>query len=192
MTTSACFASSLWIDTNANGAINVGTDTPVASGVTTYGSSLTAGACFTLLSSITAPLGAASGVLNVTTVTATHASAGTPSATDTTTVVSGDLQISKRHRTVNCTAGGTGTGVAPQTTLTNQNIGTALVPGTSCVQYEVTATGSKLWRWKYRHAGKEKRLALGVYSSPALKAGAAGTVSLATARADRDAACGHG
>lgn len=28
---------------------------------------------------------------------------------------------------------------------------------------EVTATGSKLWRWKYRHAGKEKRLALGVY-----------------------------
>lgn len=28
---------------------------------------------------------------------------------------------------------------------------------------EVTATGSKLWRWKYRHAGKEKRLALGIY-----------------------------
>ena len=53
---------------------------------------------------------------------------------------------------------------------------------------EVTATGSKLWRWKYRHAGKEKRLAFGVYSSPALKAGAAGTVSLAAARAERDAA----
>jgi integrase len=28
---------------------------------------------------------------------------------------------------------------------------------------EVTATGSKLWRWKYRFAGKEKRLALGQY-----------------------------
>jgi len=28
---------------------------------------------------------------------------------------------------------------------------------------EVTATGSKLWRWKYRIAGKEKRLALGQY-----------------------------
>lgn len=28
---------------------------------------------------------------------------------------------------------------------------------------EVTASGSKLWRWKYRHAGKEKRLALGIY-----------------------------
>jgi hypothetical protein len=28
---------------------------------------------------------------------------------------------------------------------------------------EVTATGSKLWRWKCRHAGKEMRLALGIY-----------------------------
>ena len=28
---------------------------------------------------------------------------------------------------------------------------------------EVTAAGGKYWRWKYRHAGKEKRLALGVY-----------------------------
>jgi integrase len=26
-----------------------------------------------------------------------------------------------------------------------------------------TPAGSKLWRWKYRHAGKEKRLALGTY-----------------------------
>jgi len=28
---------------------------------------------------------------------------------------------------------------------------------------EVTASGSKLWRWKYRFGGKEKRLALGAY-----------------------------
>jgi len=28
---------------------------------------------------------------------------------------------------------------------------------------EVTATGSKLWRWKYRIGGAEKRLALGIY-----------------------------
>jgi hypothetical protein len=26
---------------------------------------------------------------------------------------------------------------------------------------EVQPTGTKLWRWKYRFAGKEKRLALG-------------------------------
>ena len=43
---------------------------------------------------------------------------------------------------------------------------------------EVALTGSKYWRWKYRFAGKEKRLALGVYSE----------VSLAAARETRDGA----
>lgn len=43
---------------------------------------------------------------------------------------------------------------------------------------EVTAAGSKLWRWKYRHLGKEKRLAIGQYPA----------VSLAEARRRRDAA----
>lgn len=43
---------------------------------------------------------------------------------------------------------------------------------------EVLPTGSKLWRWKYRHGGKEKRLALGAYPE----------VSLAKARSDRDKA----
>lgn len=33
---------------------------------------------------------------------------------------------------------------------------------------EVAPTGGKLWRWKYRHAGKEKRLALGAYPSVSL------------------------
>ena len=28
---------------------------------------------------------------------------------------------------------------------------------------EVMPTGGKLWRWKYRYGGKEKRLALGGY-----------------------------
>ena len=41
---------------------------------------------------------------------------------------------------------------------------------------EVTAAGGKYWRWKYRHGGKEKRLALGVYPD----------VSLAQARQARD------
>ena len=43
---------------------------------------------------------------------------------------------------------------------------------------EVTAAGGKYWRWKYRFAGKEKRLAFGVYPD----------VSLAEARAACDAA----
>ena len=43
---------------------------------------------------------------------------------------------------------------------------------------EVTAAGGKYWRMKYRHVGKEKRLALGVYPD----------VSLADARKRRDKA----
>lgn len=43
---------------------------------------------------------------------------------------------------------------------------------------EVTAAGGKYWRLKYRHGGKEKRLALGVYPE----------VSLAQAREARDEA----
>lgn len=33
---------------------------------------------------------------------------------------------------------------------------------------EVTASGSKLWRWKYRYNGKEKRLAIGIYPKVSL------------------------
>lgn len=43
---------------------------------------------------------------------------------------------------------------------------------------EVVPTGSKLWRWKYRYAGKEKRLAIGSYPE----------VPLSQARRARDAA----
>jgi len=43
---------------------------------------------------------------------------------------------------------------------------------------EITPSGSRYWRLKYRFAGKERLLALGVYPE----------VSLAKARADRDAA----
>ncbi|MEO6263875.1 MAG: integrase arm-type DNA-binding domain-containing protein, partial [Luteimonas sp.] len=43
---------------------------------------------------------------------------------------------------------------------------------------EITPSGARYWRLKYRHAGKEKRLALGVYP----------VVSLAEARKLRDAA----
>jgi integrase len=43
---------------------------------------------------------------------------------------------------------------------------------------EVTAAGGKLWRWKFRHLGKEKRLSLGKYP----------TVPLVAARRERDKA----
>jgi integrase len=56
---------------------------------------------------------------------------------------------------------------------------------------EVTATGSKLWRWKYRFAGREKRLALGAYPSVPLASraerdGDGGTRSVKGARELRD------
>ena len=35
---------------------------------------------------------------------------------------------------------------------------------------EISVTGGKYWRWKYRFAGKEKRLAFGVYPDVGLKA----------------------
>lgn len=35
---------------------------------------------------------------------------------------------------------------------------------------EVTAAGGRYWRWKYRHLGKEKRMAFGVYPEVSLKA----------------------
>ncbi len=35
---------------------------------------------------------------------------------------------------------------------------------------EVSPAGGKWWRWKYRFAGKEKRLAFGVYPDVTLKA----------------------
>jgi len=34
---------------------------------------------------------------------------------------------------------------------------------------EVMPTGARYWRWKYRHAGKEKRVALGVYPEVSLE-----------------------
>ena len=43
---------------------------------------------------------------------------------------------------------------------------------------EISPTGGKLWRLKYRHGGKEKRLALGIYPD----------VSLTRAREKRDEA----
>src|SRR5690242_2896092 len=35
---------------------------------------------------------------------------------------------------------------------------------------EISPSGGKWWRWKYRYGGKEKRLSLGVYPHVSLKA----------------------
>lgn len=62
----------------------------------------------------------------------------------------------------------------------------SITPAAKAVRYsdskglylEVAKSGSKLWRWKFRFAGKEKRLALGAYPE----------ISLAEARLRRDSA----
>ena len=46
---------------------------------------------------------------------------------------------------------------------------------------EVSATDGKYWRWKYRFAGKEKRLAFGVYSDVALRWPARNAIAPASA-----------
>jgi len=54
---------------------------------------------------------------------------------------------------------------------------------------EVTPTGAKYWRWKYRFGGKEKRLALGVFPEVSLaQATDARDMARATLRAGRDPA----
>jgi uncharacterized repeat protein (TIGR01451 family) len=130
----AGFTNAVWIDVNGNGVIDVGTDTPIASGAT-YGSALAAAACVTLLDNVFAPAGATNGTVNVTTVTVTHATAapGGVSVTDTSTVVSGDLQIVKEHRTAACD--GSSFGAYTQAALPAQ------LPG-ACVQYRIVATNS--------------------------------------------------
>jgi integrase len=52
------------------------------------------------------------------------------------------------------------------------------LPDSGGLRLDVTRTGAKLWRWRYRFAGKEKMLALGAYP----------TVGLADARKARDLA----
>lgn len=58
--------------------------------------------------------------------------------------------------------------------LTDAKLRTLTAPGKHAdghgLYLEVTATGGRYWRMKYRHAGKEKRLAFGVYPEVSLKA----------------------
>ncbi len=58
--------------------------------------------------------------------------------------------------------------------LTDAKLRTLTTPGKHAdghgLYLEVTATGGRYWRMKYRHGGKEKRLAFGVYPEITLKA----------------------
>ncbi len=67
-------------------------------------------------------------------------------------------------------SGPSGNGDAPTMPLTDVIVRNAKPTGKTCklsdergLYLEVSPTGSKWWRLKYRFDGKEKRLALGVY-----------------------------
>ncbi|PIF73227.1 putative repeat protein (TIGR01451 family) [Variovorax sp. 54] len=124
------WTTTVYLDVNGDGQIDAG-DTPVNGPLT----SLAVGAAQKLLVRVFAPGGVSAGVSNTTTVTATFTdpapNCGTPSATDITAVITGQIRVVKTQA-----ADATCDGVA-DTALA----GTALQlkPG-QCIVYQVVAT----------------------------------------------------
>lgn len=123
------WSSLIWRDANGNGVIDSG-DVQVDD-VSDLGG-LAPGAQVSLLIQVFAPSGATSGAANTTTVSVTVAGDSDSSnnaATDTSTVVSGDVQLAKRQA-VDAACDGTADGAFVSTALTAK-------PG-QCLIYEVT------------------------------------------------------
>ena len=123
------WSSLIWRDANGNGVIDSG-DVQVAN-VSDLGG-LAPGAQVSLLIQVFAPSGATSGAANTTTVSVTVAGDSDSSnnaATDTSTVVSGDVQLAKRQA-LDAACDGTADGSFVSTALTAK-------PG-QCLIYEVT------------------------------------------------------
>jgi len=138
----AGFTTVVYYDADDNGVINIGTD-PV---VVTHGApglipvALPAGGSLPLLASVSAPADATIGTVDVTTLTATVAGdingvAPPPmvSATDTTTIISGDVSLSK-SQSPDIACDGTA-----DVAFGSANISAA--PG-QCICYQVTATNT--------------------------------------------------
>ena len=105
------WSSTAYIDTNNNGVLDIGTDTPVAFGTTTF--NVAPNGSQTIFVRVNAPAMAGSPV-NTTSLTATYFAGATASASDQTTLTDG-LKLDKYQQL----PGGTGSCVtAPTTTLT--------------------------------------------------------------------------
>ncbi|NOT35472.1 MAG: DUF11 domain-containing protein [Candidatus Eisenbacteria bacterium] len=132
----AAWTSVLYVDSNNNGAFDSGIDQPIGD-LTTLGG-LAPGANVRLFVRVFAPAGAPVGQVNLTTVTAATTNLGYPSAappptvaTDQTTVLNGQIQISKRQATDgNCDG-------TPEVAFTLANLSAA--PG-GCLRYEIVVT----------------------------------------------------
>ena len=129
------WTSAAYLDVNANGTLEIGTDTLVTCGATT--DTLNVGQTRGIIVRVFAPGSATSSdPANVTTLTATYnAGAATTTATDSTTVTDG-LTLLKRQRTINCD--GTGAGAYQTAAIA---AGPLTAPG-RCIGYEITATNT--------------------------------------------------
>ena len=128
------WTSTAYIDTNANGVLDVGTDTLVACGTTSL--SLNVGESRSLFVRVFAP-GSATGAdpANVTTITATFGVA-TTNATESTSVTDG-LVLTKEQVAVSCAVAGPHAGYTAATIPA----GPATAPG-QCIAYRITGTNS--------------------------------------------------
>jgi uncharacterized repeat protein (TIGR01451 family) len=128
------WTSTAYIDANANGVLDVGTDTFITCGATSL--PLTVGESRSLFVRVFAP-GSATGAdpANVTTITATYGVA-TTSATDSTSVTDG-LLLLKEQVAVSCAAAGPHAGYNTAAIPAGPNT----APG-QCIAYRITGTNS--------------------------------------------------
>jgi uncharacterized repeat protein (TIGR01451 family) len=128
------WTSTAYIDANANGVLDVGTDTLIVCGTTSL--SLNVGESRSLFVRVFAP-GSATGAdpANVTTITATFGVA-TTNATDSTSVTDG-LVLTKDQVAVGCAVAGPHAGYSTGAIAA----GPATAPG-QCIAYRITGTNS--------------------------------------------------
>jgi len=131
------WTSTAYLDANANGTLEVGTDTPIVCGTTAV--TLNAGEARAVFVRVTAPAGATpADPANVTTLTATYS--GPIAVNDSTTVVAG-LVVTKEQQAVG--AAGCASNNAPAANYSNAAIpASAATAAGSCIAYRVTATNS--------------------------------------------------
>jgi trimeric autotransporter adhesin len=134
----AGWTSILYYDANGNGVLDATDPVIPAAGLQgVLAAGLTPGQSVTIFNKVTAPSGVAAGVVDTTTLTATTANGSytstvpTPAvATDSTTVISGNVTLVK---TQSLNAGCSG----PAGTYTTATITTGAIPG-ACIDYQIT------------------------------------------------------
>ncbi len=137
--TAAGFTTAMWLDVNNNGNIDSPPDTPIASGSTV---TVPPNGCLSILDNTFSPSGAANGVTNATTITASVGGVPVGSVIDTTSITVSDIGLVKEQREVTCTGGAAGVAAAGANgTWIAGNLPGKTNPG-ACIQYRITATNS--------------------------------------------------